>query len=322
MPARGEEDEARRAGGRKSRRGGAPSRPALCAILGGLLLLFTACEQTRQAKLEEVLRRSRLAPDRTLELEAPFLSDGDPDVRALAVWAIGDSQAPGALAAISPLATDPDPRVRVAVVKALCAIPEAGALDPVVALASDPEPPTRRASVRCLASAPAPPPGALARALLDADRETRAIALESLARRPDPGAVPQLLRVFEAGTPEDQLAAVAALRAARDPAALAPLERAAASRLPMPVRDAVEAAILDLRAAALEAQQAPPPAPQDGAGGPVEGKGPGGPAAPAPRESSGPAPGGPKPAPAVSPAPPAAKQDAPRPNGTPDVTPQ
>jgi hypothetical protein len=291
-------------------------------MLGALVLFAGACEPTRQAKLEEVLRRSRLGPGSTLELEVPFLSDGDPDVRALAVWAIGEARAPGALAALSPLAADPDPRVRVAVVKALCLLPEPGALDSVVALASDPEPPTRRASVRCLASAPSPPPGALARALLDADRETRAIALESLARRPDRGAVPQLLRVFDAGSAEDQLAAVAALRAARDPAALAPLERAAASRLPITVRDAVEAAILELRAAALEAQQAPPPAPQEGAGAPAERKGAEGLSAPAPGAASGAAPGAAKPAPAASPAPPAAKPTPSRPNGTPDVTPQ
>ena len=165
---------------------------------------------------------------------------------------------PGLSPRILPLASDPEPKVRVAVVKALCGLPEAGALDPVVTLAADPDPPTRRASVRCLASAPAPPPGALARALLDADRETRAIALDALARRPDRAAVPQLVQVFESGPVEEQLAAVAALRAARDPSALAPLERAASSRLPSAVRDAVEAAILDLRAAALEAQQARP----------------------------------------------------------------
>jgi hypothetical protein len=114
---------------------------------------------------------------------------------------------------------------------------------------------------RCIAAKTTPAPGVLGTAL-GGQRPRRP---RGRARGPDAppaagcnGAAPR--GGHGAGT-EEQLAAVAALRALRDPAAIPALEKAAAERLVPAVRDAVEAAIIDLRRAA---EEPPPAAPADG----------------------------------------------------------
>jgi hypothetical protein len=248
---------------------------ALPVVMVMALLAIACTTSNREERLQEVLRRSRAAPDRIVELETPFLEDADPDVRALAIWAIGDAAAPDAATAVSFLVTDPAPVVRLAVVNALCSVPAREALDAVASLTSDSDVATRRAALRCLARSPSPPLEILDRALSDVDKDVRTTALGAIALHPDRSTLTSLLKVFEARGPDEQIAAVAALRALRDPDALPGLERAAASRLSAPVRDAVEAAILDLRAAAVEEQQAATAPGEGGEGSAADRKGPG-----------------------------------------------
>src|SRR5262249_44171615 len=167
----------------------------------------------------------------------PFLLDPEPDVRALAVWAIGDARAPDAVEVLSPLAKDPAPVVRLAVVRALCPISPTSAPEAVLALVQDSDGETRRAAVRCVAAKGEPAPGVLAVALGDGDKDVRLAALEGLRRRPQREAMEPLLAAVTARAPDEQLAAVAALRALHDPAAVPALEKAAAERLSPPVRD-------------------------------------------------------------------------------------
>lgn len=234
-------------------RRGVPSRSGAARIAAAWLLTgILACSGGRESRLQEVLRRSRTAPEAISGLEKPFLEDPDPDVRALAVWAIGDARAPDAIEVLTPLAKDKDATVRMAVVRALCPASTRTATDAVVALAKDPDTETRRASVRCIAAKSEPAPGVLAVALADNDKEIREAALEGLTRHPEPGAMGALLAVVTMRGAEEQLAAVTALRALRNPEAVPALEKAAAERLSPAVRDAVEAAIIDLRHAAAE----------------------------------------------------------------------
>jgi len=246
-------------------RGQALSRPvgavALLA-LGTLLGGASGCSGGREARLQEVLRRSRAAPETISSLEKPFLQDPDPDVRALAVWAIGDAHAPDALEVLSPLAKDPAAVVRLTVVRALCPAGDTPAPEPVVALAQDPDTETRRDAVRCLAARSEPAPGVLAVALGDGDKDVRVAALEGLTRHPERGAMEPLLAAVTSRGADEQLAAVAALRALRDPAAVPALEKAAAERLSPAVRDAVESAIIDLRKTAAEPPPDAAPAPE------------------------------------------------------------
>ena len=123
------EGHARDAAGRfgcrvRTRSAGARPFPAPGrALLAGVVILAAGtCSKGRETRLLEVLNRSRAAPERIVELESPYLEDSDLDVRALAVWAIGDSGAPGAAAAIAPLADDKEDAVRLAVAKALCEV--------------------------------------------------------------------------------------------------------------------------------------------------------------------------------------------------------
>jgi HEAT repeat protein len=217
--------------------------------LGALAVVLSGCAGGREARLQEVLRRSRAAPETISGLEKPFLEDSDPDVRALAVWAIGEARAPDALEVLSPLAKDPDAVVRLSVVRALCPVDARLAPEAVVALAQDPDSETRRAAVRCLAAKIEPPSGVFALALGDGDKDVRVAALEGLTRHPERDAMEPLLAAVTARGPDEQLAAVAALRALHDPDAVPALEKAAAERLTPTVRDAVEAAIIDLRQA-------------------------------------------------------------------------
>src|SRR5262249_46017407 len=132
-----------------------------------------------------------------------------------------------------------------------------GANETIAGLAADSDEATRRAALRCLAARPAPTVETFARALSDPDHTTRLIAAEALTRRPDPRATDPLVQMFKRGSPEEQTAAIAALRAAQDPAALPALEKAAASRLPHSVREPVEATIIELRKAQAEREARP-----------------------------------------------------------------
>lgn len=220
--------------------------PALL-VVGFSLAFVPGCSGGREARLQEVLRRSRAAPETISSLEKPFLEDPEPDVRALAVWAIGEAHAPDALEVLSPLAKDTEAVVRLSVVRALCPTSPTTTPEAVLALVKDPDTETRRAAVRCVAGKSEPAPGVLALALGDGDRDIRVYAMEALTRRPERDAMEALLAAVTARRPEEQLAAVAALRALHDPAAVPALEKAAAERLSPAVRDAVEAAIIDLR---------------------------------------------------------------------------
>lgn len=215
-----------------------------------------------------MLRLAQLSPERTVAMETPFLGDADPDVRALAVWAIGDAGTPEVSEVLAPLVSDSDAVVRLAVVRALCAAGGDTGGAALLILAADPDAATRRAALGCIsapggeASYSADIVGMLARALADSDAGTRHVALEALTRHPDASATPALVAIFERGGPEDQLLAIAALRASRDPAALPALEAAAASRLAPALRDAVEGAIRELREEkkSVPAEGDPPPA--------------------------------------------------------------
>jgi HEAT repeat protein len=232
----------------------------LGASLLALMALFTllSCAPSQEARIDEVLRRARLAPETIVPLTAPYLTDPDPDVRALAVWAIGQRGIPGAASALAPLVADPDEQVRVSTAAALCRVEEADAATPLIALAGDSAPAVRRLAVECLAKLDPFVEGVMPRALEDLDRTVRAIALAALARRPEPEALEKLGRIVKTGAVDEQLAAVEAIRRLANPAAIPDLEAAASSRLPATVRDAVEAAIVELRAAAADASVSDP----------------------------------------------------------------
>lgn len=217
------------------------------AVLTGMLVAGLACSPGRDARIDEVMRRSRSAPERIVELESPYLLDRDQDVRALAAWAIGEAASPGAAASLAPLVDDPDADVRRAVTIALCKTGGEGAAEGLVRLASDQEAAVRRAAIRCFAESASPPPEPLARALGDQDRAVRTSAIGALARHPDRSALQGLEEILRTRGAEEQRAAVSAIRALGDPGALPALETAAGSRLAPPVRDAVEATILELR---------------------------------------------------------------------------
>lgn len=330
------------------------------------LVLFCAatigCGRGREARLQDVLDRARGSSEHIVDLESPYMKDSDPDVRALAVWAMGDSKNPDAVGAVAALAGDHEPSVRLAVARALCRLgqgtlaqnesdgsetqptspaagqdgaeanrptsPETSApadrplenaageridardvplseqrpkgedgrvgdatiapqpaqtpsresdegapkpstpapgpgLDALVALSQDSDTDTRREVIRCFAEAPAPPSGIFPRALLDTDKNVRALALAALMHHPEIGSLPQLRAAFESKDLEEQVAAVAAIRALKDPEAIPLLEGAASSRLSASVREAVESAILELRATT----------PPDGESGGVVGQG-------------------------------------------------
>jgi HEAT repeat protein len=225
----------------------------LAALLAALIALpLTGCSKGREARIEEVLRRSRAEPDRIVELQSAFLKDDDSDVRALAVWAIGDAGAKDGAAAIAPLASDPSGPVRLAVAKSLCRLGGEETIAPLTTLVSDTDDEARRAAVRCLAALQPPPAGLLARALGDSDDEIRKLALAALGAHPDPAALQPLIGVLQRRAPDEQLAAVTAIRSLEDPQALPALEAEAAERLSPAVRDAVESAILALRASAAK----------------------------------------------------------------------
>src|SRR5262249_59879039 len=160
--ARGAHDAVRPQGpvlgtGRVMTRASVARRGSWIGAIGALVVLTvgagleSGCSGGREARLQEVLRRSRAAPETISSIEKPFLLDPEPDVRALAVWAIGDARAPHAVEVLSPLAKDPAPVVRLAVVRALCPISPTSAPEAVLALVQDSDGETRRAAVRCVA---------------------------------------------------------------------------------------------------------------------------------------------------------------------------
>ena len=216
--------------------------PVVTALVAG------ACAPSRDARIEEVLRRSRAAPEKIVALESPYLADPDRDVRAISAWAIGYAAGPGAASSLAPLVRDPEPAVRRAAVIALCRAGGTESTEPLAALIGDGDVAVRRALARCFVSSSLAPPGGLARLLEDDDKEIRISAVTALVAHPDPEAIDSLAGMLRKREPDEQLAAVAALRALADPGALPALESAAASRLSPSVREPVEAAILELRA--------------------------------------------------------------------------
>jgi hypothetical protein len=194
-----------------------PGRVVLAVWTLGLIVFAGGCKPGRESRLAEVLRRARAAPERVADLEAPYLSDTDRDVRALAVWAIGEAASGEATPKLVPLVGDADEAVRRSVAIALCRTGGEGAIESLTRLSSDADPEVRREAVRCFAAMDSSPAEPLVRALGDDDAATRVAALEAIRRRPLPEALGALAAVVRRRGPAEQSRAVAAILAIGDP---------------------------------------------------------------------------------------------------------
>jgi HEAT repeat protein len=233
--------------------------PAIEALVRGgrdAIALARALEASGAAAgARAALRRATGGADEAVLAELPDLparlASDDPAVRVATAGELGASGLPGARAPLEVLLRDGDVRVRESAVEALVQLGDAGrepveeilatgsrrlrlgALDALLRrdpagaepwmerLVADPDPTTRAGALAAAGSRAGPGWAGLAvKGLADPNPGVRRIAEAVLVEGPEADAVPELLRAYEAGTPdpavEARLARVISTRAGRD----------------------------------------------------------------------------------------------------------
>ena len=169
----------------------------------------------------------------------PYLSDGDPKIRRLAVSAAAALEGEDVTTAIVDRLTDTEPTVRAEAVEVLGA--RGADIDTVEALLTDSSSRVVEAAVTALGELadPRPVPWLLAAAAQHEEQAVREAAIAALGAIGDDAAVPVLIEIAAIGKPQLRRRAVVALTAFDGPEVEAALATARLDRNPM-VREVAE----------------------------------------------------------------------------------